>query len=295
MKKGVFWLIILLLLGCKAFQQIAGGVYGSAGNEHNPTQGVISPGAYQTIEIAKDQVYQGNLLLVNKEYPVHKMGVKSDVVHLYQNEELVRGYGLLDSSIQASESVAKAFLEMVGAAQKDNVSHFMINSGYRSFEEQNQLYEEMGPELAMPGGYSEHNLGLALDIGSTQMKMEQAPEGTWLEENAWKYGFILRYPEDKRAITGTVFEPWHYRYVGMPHSAIIQDHHFALEEYLDYVRENEHLSVQVDGETYEISYYPVSRDTTIDVPVNRYYTISGDNMGGIIVTLYPENEKPQQE
>ncbi|MFM1653562.1 D-alanyl-D-alanine carboxypeptidase family protein [Brevibacillus sp. B_LB10_24] len=294
MKKWVFWLVILLL-GYKAFQQIAGGLPMDAGSEHTQTQAVTPKEGYQTIKIAKDQVYQGNLLLVNREHPVHNEGVKSDVVDLYHNMELVRGYSLLDSSIKVSESVAKVFLEMVEAAEKDNVSHFMINSGYRDFDEQEQLYEEMGPELAMPGGYSEHNLGLAIDIGSTQMKMEQAPEGKWLGENAWKYGFILRYPEDKRAVTGTVFEPWHYRYVGLPHSAIIQDHHFALEEYLDYVRENEHLSVQVDGETYEIIYYPVSRDTTIDLPVNRYYTISGDNMGGIIVTLYPENEKPQQE
>ncbi|WP_232698069.1 M15 family metallopeptidase [Brevibacillus daliensis] len=279
-------LVILLLLGYKGAQQIYENTQISLSYENNQAQGETSKEGYQTIEITKDQIYQGNLLLVNKEYPIHEEAVMSDVIHLYQNEELIRGYSLLDTSIQISESVAKAFLDMAQDARKDNVSHFMINSGYRGFDEQNQLYEKMGSDYANPAGFSEHNMGLALDIGSTQMKMENAPEGKWLAKNAWKYGFILRYPADKIAITGTAYEPWHYRYIGLPHSAIIQEYHFTLEEYLDYLKEKKHVSVHVDGETYEISYYPVSQDTTINVPVNRHY-ISGDNMGGIIVTMYP--------
>ncbi|MET3292533.1 UNVERIFIED_CONTAM: LAS superfamily LD-carboxypeptidase LdcB [Brevibacillus sp. OAP136] len=78
--------------------------------------------------------------------------------------------------------------------------------------------------------------------------MEQAPEGKWLKENAWKYGFILRYPEEKVDITGIQYEPWHYRYVGLPHSAIIQERKFTLEEYLDYLREVKEMTATVVGE-----------------------------------------------
>ncbi|MFS0919829.1 D-alanyl-D-alanine carboxypeptidase family protein [Brevibacillus sp. 179-C 1.1 NHS] len=276
MKKRVFWLVILLLFGYLVFQKIA---------DRERPYGATKVD-YQTIEIeiARDQIYQGDLLLVNKENPVHEAGVKNDVVRLSQNEELVKGYRLLDPTIAVSESVAKVFLEMVDAAQQDNVSHFILNSGYRDMEEQEQLYEEMGPEYAMPGGYSEHNVGSALDIGSTMMKMEHAPEGKWLEDNSWKYGFILRYPKDKAAITGTAYEPWHFRYVGLPHSAIMKNHNFSLEEYLNYLKEQRHLSVPVDGKTYEITYYAVEQDMTIEVPINSSYMISGDNMGGVIVT-----------
>ncbi|MBU5494611.1 D-alanyl-D-alanine carboxypeptidase family protein, partial [Enterococcus sp. S177_ASV_20] len=108
----------------------------------------------------------------------------------------------------------------------------IINSGYRDFDEQSVLYQEMGAEYALPAGYSEHNSGLSLDVGSSLTKMERAPEGKWIEENAWKYGFILRYPEDKTELTGIQYEPWHIRYVGLPHSAIMKEKNFVLEEYM---------------------------------------------------------------
>ena len=84
--------------------------------------------------------------------------------------------------------------------------------------------------------YSEHNLGLALDVGSTLTQIKNAPEGAWLKENAWKYGFIARYPEDNTDVTGVIDEPWHFRYVGLPHSAIMQENHWAFEEYLAALR-----------------------------------------------------------
>jgi zinc D-Ala-D-Ala carboxypeptidase len=291
MKKRVFWLVILLLFGYIVFQKIADGPHDVGG--HMETLREATGMEYQSLQIAKDQIYQGDLLLVNKDYPVHEAGVKSDVVRLSEHEELLQGYTLLDHRIEVSERVAKVFLEMVEAAQQDNVSHFILNSGYRGMEEQEKLYEEMGPAYAMPSGYSEHNVGSALDIGSTQMKMEHAPEGKWLEDHSWKYGFILRYPKDKVAITGTVFEPWHFRYVGLPHSAIMKQNNFSLEEYLDYLKDKRSISVTNDGKIYEINYYPVDQEMTIKVPISSNYEISGDNMGGVIVTSYVNEEKKE--
>ncbi|WP_312113351.1 M15 family metallopeptidase [Brevibacillus reuszeri] len=278
MKKRSYLLVILLLCGYIAVQEFSqGGIDPSKKNASNKD--------YQTIKIAKEQVYQGDLLLVNKEHPVQQEAIKSDVIQLSKNKDLIQGYRLQDDSIQLSESLVRVFMEMVQAAKKDNVSNFIINSGFRSMEEQEQLHNEMAPGVAMPAGFSEHNLGLALDIGSTKMKMERAPEGKWLEDHSWKYGFILRYPEDKTEITGTMSEPWHYRYLGLPHSAIIKMNNFSLEEYLAYLREQKQITVPIAGEIYEISYYPMMEETTIEVPTHTNYQISGDNMGGVIVTV----------
>ncbi|GAA0416240.1 TPA: D-Ala-D-Ala carboxypeptidase VanY-M [Enterococcus faecium] len=242
--------------------------------------------SFQTIKITKEMVFQGNLLLVNNEYPVLEESIKTDVVNLFKHDELTKGYELLNREIYLSEKVAREFSEMVDAAEKEGVRHFSINSGFRNFDEQNALYQEMGSDYALPAGYSEHNLGLALDIGSTQMEMSEAPEGKWLEDNAWEYGFILRYPMDKTAITGIQYEPWHFRYVGLPHSAIIEEKNFALEEYLDFLKEQKSISGTIHGENYEISYYPITEKTDIEMPANLHYEISGNNMDGVIVTVY---------
>ncbi len=240
----------------------------------------------EKIEITKEQIYKGNLLLVNKDYPVKKDSIRSDIINVAQNSELVRGYGVLDRNIRLSKDIAKKFLNVIDAAEKESVNHFLISSGYRDFQEQRQLYEEMGSDYALPAGYSEHNLGLSLDVGSTQTKMEKAPEGKWIEENVWKHGFVLRYPKNKSNITGIQYEPWHIRYVGLPHSAIMQEKKFTLEEYLDFLKEKKEISTNVEGKEYKVSYYKVSNNTTINVPINQHYEISGNNMDGVIVTVH---------
>ncbi|MFJ7366784.1 VanY-A/VanY-F/VanY-M family D-Ala-D-Ala carboxypeptidase [Peribacillus frigoritolerans] len=244
-------------------------------------------GNSQKIEITEEQIHQGNLLLVNNEYAVQQAGIQSDIINLFTHKELNTGYQLLNNEIKLSEEIAGEFTEMMAAAEEDGVSNFLISSGYRDFDEQSGLYKEMGADYALPAGHSEHNLGLALDVGSTQMKMKEAPEGEWIEENAWKNGFILRYPANKTDITGIQYEPWHIRYVGLPHSAIMQGMNLVLEEYLDYLKEEKSISVSVKGKKYTISYYPISQNGTIgvEVPANEQYEISGNNIDGVIVTI----------
>ncbi|MGG0811288.1 VanY-A/VanY-F/VanY-M family D-Ala-D-Ala carboxypeptidase [Paenibacillus alvei] len=242
----------------------------------------------QKIEFTEEQIYHGNLLLVNNEHPVRQKSIKSDVINLFTHKELTKGYGLLDNEIKLSEEIAKKFSKMIADAKKDGVWHFLISSGFRDLDEQSRLYEEMGSDFALPAGHSEHNLGLSLDVGSTQMKMDKAPEGRWIEKNSWEYGFILRYPLDKTVVTGIHYEPWHIRYVGLPHSVIMQEMNLALEEYLDYLKEEKSISVSVDGTKYTISYYPISQNETIEVevPANEHHEISGNNIDGVIVTSF---------
>lgn len=130
--------------------------------------------------------------------------------------------------------------------------HLLICSGYRSISYQTTLYKteirkaerkgaanaavEAATVVAKPGT-SEHNLGLAVDFGSTTNQLcdetfEKTPEGQWLIQNAYKYGFILRYPKGKEQITGIIYEPWHYRYVGVAAAKQMHDQGVCLEEYL---------------------------------------------------------------
>lgn len=107
-----------------------------------------------------------------------------------------------------------------------------VNQGYSEVES-----EEMAAKWVAIPGTSEHHTGLAVDIVAVSYqvldkKQEETPEQKWLHKNSYKYGFILRYPEDKEEITGISYEPWHYRYVGKDAAKEIYESNVCLEEYL---------------------------------------------------------------
>ncbi|MGX4669389.1 VanY-A/VanY-F/VanY-M family D-Ala-D-Ala carboxypeptidase [Cerasibacillus sp. JNUCC 74] len=292
MKKWGFLLLFLLCLGFAGVTFINKALFFQdkvviQKYDQNHKDNIGTSENLQKEEISKEQIYQGNLLLINSKYPIRQESVKLDIVNLSKHKELINGYGLLDTNIYLSKGITQKFSQMINDAEKDGVSHFLISSGFRDFVEQSVLYQEMGADYALPAGYSEHNSGLSLDVGSSLTKMDRAPEGKWLKENAWKYGFILRYPQDKTDVTGIKYEPWHIRYVGLPHSAIMKKKNFALEEYIDYLKEEKNISANVNGEKYKIFYHPVPKNTTIHVPTNLRYEISGNNMDGVIVTVFP--------
>lgn len=182
MKKWFFWLVILLLLGYGVVQHKLKIVSEKPPEEDNLAQEVTPYKNEHTIKVTKDQIYKGNLLLVNKDHLVPPGGEESEAVNLSQHKELVKGFIVLDNTIQLSPSLVQKFTTMIGAGANDGVSRFLISSGYRDNKQQDQLYQQMGAEYALPAGYSEHNLGLSLDIGSTQAEMSQAPEGKWLKK-----------------------------------------------------------------------------------------------------------------
>lgn len=111
--------------------------------------------------------------------------------------------------------------------------NFYLNQGYEKAEA-----EKLAATVVAVPGTSEHHTGLAIDIVDTRswdLEESQAdlPAQKWLMENAWKYGFILRYPADKTEITGIIYEPWHYRYVGTAVAAELHASGQTLEEYID--------------------------------------------------------------
>lgn len=244
----------------------------------------IEDGEYEVIQLNEEYLYSGDLVLVNQDHALENQGVADDIIVLTEVPSLIDGFQLGNNELTLSKEVLINFQKMVKSAQQDGINHFILSSGYRDNAKQAALFEEMGAQFALPAGYSEHNLGLSLDIGSSIGKMEDAPEGKWLKKHAWEYGFILRYPEEKTSITGIQYEPWHFRYVGLPHSLIIRDHDWVLEEYLQYIEANPSLNTTIDGENYQINYYPYKKGLQIKVPRYQSYSISGDNKQGIIVT-----------
>ncbi|WP_207726899.1 M15 family metallopeptidase [Anaerosolibacter carboniphilus] len=136
--------------------------------------------------------------------------------------------------------VAEALEEMFTAAEQEGITLY-ATSGYRSYERQKQIYQERVSALGIqaasayvaPPGCSEHQTGLAMDIGN-QLTEEfgNSKEGKWLEKNAFKYGFIIRYPKGKEHITGISYEPWHIRYVGDEAAVEIASQGITLEEFV---------------------------------------------------------------
>lgn len=132
----------------------------------------------------------------------------------------------------------------------------VVGEGYRTHEAQQKMMDDKiqayinsgfnkksakalaEAEVAMPGT-SEHELGIAVDINADKERSTNDEVYDWLAENAYKYGFIQRYPFGKYSITGIDYEPWHYRYVGIPHSEKIYSGGVCLEEYLENYEEKE--------------------------------------------------------
>lgn len=186
------------------------------------------------------------------------------------------------------------------ASGRDDI---IVISGYRTKEEQQGLYDEdlqqtgadSSSRVSLPG-HSEHESGYAVDLSLFTDGVLADYDGTgdyaWINENCAKYGFVLRYTEQKQPITGIEPEPWHYRYVGQPHATYMTEHDLCLEEYLDSLRqysaENPLTIENWDGELYQVYFVPadMSADGTYAlIPTNASYTISGNNKDGYIVTV----------
>ena len=149
-------------------------------------------------------------------------------------------YALPSDYAPGAQKVATdAFNQMKADAAKEGLNLFVV-SGYRSYEYQKNLYNRYvardgkaaADTYSARPGHSEHQTGLAFDICSLETSFENTAEGKWLAANAHKYGFILRYPKGKQSITGYIYEPWHFRYIGVDKATAVYQSGLCLEEYL---------------------------------------------------------------
>ena len=186
---------------------------------------------YELTDTSKD-----TLMIVNKHYKIEDNYkpdnlVTVDAEHGYPNK--------------IRSDVYEEFKKMYEEAKKDNVKIF-IASPYRSYSDQNVLYtyyvntdgKKNADTYSARPGFSEHHTGLAMDLipeyGLDLDTFENSDGFKWMQENAYKFGFILRYPKDKEYITGYIYEPWHYRYVGTSAATTIKNEGLTFEEYYEY-------------------------------------------------------------
>lgn len=180
----------------------------------------------------------GKYVILNKHY-------YSD--EKYKGEDLINvdaKYNLYGYEFQLSKECYEAFLKMYNDAAAAGYG-FKINSAYRSYEKQISIYQgwvnkdgvKLADTYSARAGYSEHQTGYAFDIRDypfTNDDYSKTKSFTWVSKNAHKYGFIIRFPEDKEYITGYQYEPWHYRYVGEAAAKYIYENDITFEEYYEY-------------------------------------------------------------
>ena len=155
------------------------------------------------------------------------------------------GVRQVDSSWQLREECAEALVQLCDAARAEG-HELYLKSGYRSYYKQAVMYENRVKKYGYDDGWvtkpgaSDHQTGLGCDVVPKKWTdrgmnedMAQEPETQWMAENCARFGFILRYPKDKEAITEINYEPWHLRYVGVPAATYIMDNGLCLEEFYD--------------------------------------------------------------
>ncbi len=196
------------------------------------------------IEVHKDMsndnsnVNDGELMLVNrsntldKDYVPHNLKVVK--VKVYPNVSI--------EEMQMRGNAADALKRLFDKAEEEGIILYAL-SGYRSYETQKDLYEnsiktngkDYTDKYVAMAGESEHQTGLAMDITNAEKStgFENTKEGKWLQKNAYKFGFIIRYGIGKEDITGYNYEPWHVRYVGAGSSEEIYSKNITLEEFLE--------------------------------------------------------------
>ena len=168
--------------------------------------------------------------LINREHPLPEEYIPSELVDIGLPFDSLPG----EEKRLLEEAAARAALELIARSRREGLNLCCV-SGYRSYARQAELYAG-NPYIAAPGT-SEHQSGLALDLScpAVQMRLTEdfarTPESVWLAGHAPLYGFILRYPANKTAVTGVPWAPWHIRYVTKPLASYLSMTGLTLEEY----------------------------------------------------------------
>lgn len=243
------------------------------------------------LKLSDEKIYQGSLLLVNADHPLRENGeerllpVNVQYPDILLMREAVYILHLIFDKLHCRDSIVPV-------------------SGYRSAEEQTEIFQsslrENGEEytrkyVAVPN-HSEHQTGLAIDLGLKQGVIDFiCPEFPYegicdrFRRTAPAYGFVERYPKGKEEITGIGHEPWHFRYVGYPHSEIMSEYGLTLEEYMAWIKQfscKSPLRWTKGSQVTEVFYTEAFQTgtTAITLPEDSLYMISGNNVDGFIVT-----------
>ncbi|MDR2931422.1 MAG: M15 family metallopeptidase [Propionibacteriaceae bacterium] len=225
----------------------------------------------------------GRLQLINADHAVPDQNGMTNLVDAWPTVPVEDQSMMLDATALSSTEA------MFSAAESAGVGTLYLTDAYRSAATQQELYDQAEDKsYVQTPGHSEHETGLAIDIGvvgMTEDTFTDTDAARWLADNAWRFGFILRYPSDGQQSTGIAYESWHYRYVGLPHAWVCLSEHLTLEQYVERLRRDGGQTVTLDGVDYTITYV-TPRDGKVGVPSEGNFTISSDNTGGFIVTQW---------
>lgn len=242
----------------------------------------------KTIVCHKSQVSRGPLILVNRDHPLRD-SVPCNLVPLDARYPNI----LFDRN---AARLLEACVQKVGGSRD-----IVPVSGWRSQEEQQQLWDDtLAKEgerftlqyVALPG-CSEHQTGLAIDLGKAAGTIDFIrPAFPYdgicgaFRRMAARYGFVERYTRGKEHLTGIAHEPWHFRYVGVPHAQLMTEHNLCLEEYSDFLRQAPRSCTLPGGQLARVFYVPCAGDSTeIELP-EGCCQVSGDNDAGFIITIW---------
>lgn len=244
----------------------------------------------KVITLKPEDIHKGPLILVNQKYKA-AWEAPDQLIPVGENVLLER---------QAATLLDQLMEEIGGWTSIVPVS------GWRSMAEQHTIWndtlQESGLEytrtyVAVPG-CSEHQTGLAIDLGLRQEHIDficpEFPDTGICGEfrrRAADYGFILRYPAGKEQITGIGHEPWHFRYVGVPHARIMAENDLTLEEYIPWLQQFDSplppYCIRLTGRAVYVSYISASQPLTrIEINEAAPYMISGNNVDGFILTQW---------
>jgi D-alanyl-D-alanine dipeptidase/carboxypeptidase len=246
----------------------------------------------KVIAMPQKSVHAGNLILVNGQYPYCLGNVESSLVPVHSDSKVLM-------ERRAAVLLSKLMSSIEGWVQISAVS------GWRSRAEQQDIYNQSLRDngaafterfVAKPD-HSEHQTGLAIDMGLRKPEIDfirpDFPNSgicQTFREKAVDYGFVERYPKGKEAITGIAHEPWHFRYVGVPHAAIMTELGLTLEEYHDFLRQYSHgekcFLYRNGNQNIEVSYGKATAgaDTEFEIEDNIPFSVSGNNADGFVLT-----------
>ena len=239
-----------------------------------------------TVFLRDADVFQGGLILVSAAHPLLTPVVGLAPVDGHDPNHML--------NFRARRALA-GLLDIIGCG-----SAIVPVSAYRTQAEQAGIYRdcllERGPDytrqfVALPG-CSEHQTGLAIDLGENRADLDfiapsfpDAGACRHFRQLAPQFGFVQRYQAGKESVTGIACEPWHFRYVGCPHSEIMTRLGLCLEEYLLWLRQFSQARPLRTGGA-RIFFVPYEKHWCLQLPEDAEYTVSGNNIDGCVVTLW---------
>lgn len=243
----------------------------------------------QTITLQQSQIHNGPLILVSSTCPFIGSTDFIDFTSNTNSNIIPR-----DTSLKINPDMMQPLSDLFDGFSSDN--------GYVNLQIYSTTELYYGTTSLYTTELSERSTGYTFDIGLITSTGDIAPyiskRNEWMFANCWTYGFIVRYSDTKTGTTGVGFMPHHFRYVGLPHSLIMNEKDMCLEEYLQFLTSytiDSPLTYSTDSKTYKIFYVPAdtSGDTEVTLPKDAVYTVSGNNTDGFIITMESTDNQSQ--